>query len=260
MSRGSVLNSLVVFTLSATLIGCSRAETPAGAVPQATEGPQTLANGTVVDNIRVGTSIECAPDPDCTTRVTLARAAAIERHGLAPNAIGAAHFFMPYIPPGATLGAGGSKIVVFDLDDGSQAAVNTFCMDTCYVVSPQPVQPLTLEGTSDHGPLVDPLVEAPRDCASADHPTCDEAVQVALDSATTNGFLAPDTKAEAHYYVIYIAPDSPEAAASKSEYIVDIYIAGEHDVLAETAIGVYCGSGTCQVVSSTDLPTPSDEP
>jgi hypothetical protein len=221
-----------------------------------------LANGAVVDNIRVGIAIECATDPDCATRVTLAKAAAIERHGVARAAIGAAQFYMPYVAPGATLGSGGGAIVVFDLDDGSQAAVYTYCMDTCIVVSPQPVQPMTLESRGDHGPLVDPLVEAPLDCNSQDHPTCNEAVRVAIAAATTNGSLVPDTIADAHYYVIYITPDSPEETATKAEYVVDLYISGAHDPLAETAIGVYCGSGPCQVVSSqpTDQPAPANRP
>jgi hypothetical protein len=180
--------------------------------------------------------------------LTIAKAAAAERHGLSSSAIGAAHFYVPYVPPGATLGSGGSLIVVFDLDDGSQAAVDTFCMDTCFVVAPQPVQPLTLEDTGDHGPLVDPFVEAPITCASADHPTCDQAVRVAIDSATADRFLTPDSIADAHYYVVYVGPDSPAAAATETGYIVDIYIAGDHGVLAERAIGVACGSGPCQVV------------
>ena len=246
--RRSVLSSLLMLALSLALIGCSTLATLLGAAPQASEPQEGPSNGAVVDDIRVGLAIECAPDPDCATRLTLATAAAAERHGIAPTAIGAAQFYMPYIPPGATLGSGGSVIVVFDLDDGSQAAVTTFCMDTCFVVAPQPVQPLTLDGTGDHGPLVDPPVEAPITCASADHPTCDEAVQVAIDRATADGFLTSDTIADAHYYVIFVAPNSLEAAASKSEYIVDIYIAGEHDVVAETAIGVFCGSGPCQIV------------
>lgn len=260
MLRRSALSSLSVLALSLMLMGCSEPQqtlangtvvtTPGGASPDASQPQQTLANGTVVDNIRVGMGIQCNPDPDCATRAALAKAAAIERHALAPTAIGATHFFMPYVPPGATRGSGGGKIVVFDLDDGSQAAVLTYCMDTCFVVSPQPVQPLTLESPGDHGPLVDPLVESPITCTSADHPTCDEAVRVAIDTATENGFLAPGTIADAHYYVIHVNPDSPEAAASKAEYIVDIYIAGEHDVVAETAIGVYCGSGPCHVVTS----------
>jgi hypothetical protein len=249
MLRRTVLSSLVLFVLSLALIGCSRAAPSVGAAPQPSEPEQGLANGAVVDNIRVGTVADCATDPDCGTRTTIAKAAASERHGLPPSAIGAAHFYMQYLPPGGTRGSGGFRIVVFDLEDGSQAAVTTSCMDTCMVISPQPVQPLTLETTGDHGPLVDPLVKAPTDCSSADHPTCNEAVRAAIDNATAIGFLAPELIPDAHYYVIHVTPDAPVAAASKVEYIVNIYIAGEHDVLAETAIGVSCGSGPCQVVT-----------
>jgi hypothetical protein len=216
--------------------------------------PAPLSNGAVVDGIRVGNRIECAPDPDCPTRLALAKAAVIERHDVAPGAIGAAHFYMPYIPPGAVSGSGGGKIVVFDLEDGSQAAVHTFCMNDCIVVPPQPVQPPTLESPVDHGPLVDPLVQMPAECSSADHPTCDEAVQVAIDTASANGFLTPDNLAEAHYYVINVPPGS--AAASNAEYIVDIYIPGAHGPVAEIAIGVYCGSGPCQVVSTDPIEQP----
>jgi hypothetical protein len=74
-------------------------------------------------------------------------------------------------------------------------------------------------------------------------------VRVAIDTATSNGFLTPGTIDDAHYYVTYVTPDSPEAGASKAEYIVHIYIAGEHETLAETAIGVRCGAGPCQAVS-----------
>jgi hypothetical protein len=250
MLRRWVLRSVVVLALSLPLIGCSMLAALVGAVPQVTEPQQTLANGTVVDNIRVGNAADCATDPDCATRIELAKDAVIERHGVPPSAIGAVQFYRPYLPPGAARGTGGFKIVVFDLEDGSQAAVNTFCMDSCSVVPRQPVQPLTLEGSGDHGPLVDPKVEAPLTCSSADHPACDEAVQVAIDRARAIDFVTSETIAKAHYYVIYVAPGTPEAAISKAEYIVDIYIAGEHDVLAETAIGVYCGSGPCQVVPS----------
>jgi hypothetical protein len=245
-----ISRSILVVALS-LLLACS----PRLAIPELTPGqsarapamnPAPLTNGSVVDGIRVGKPIECAPDPDCPTRLALAKAAAIKRHDIAPTAIGPAHFYMPYIPPGATSGSGGGKIVVFDLEDGSQAAVHTFCMDGCFVMSPQPVQPLTLESPADHGPLVDPLVQTPANCSSAERPTCNEAVQVAIDTATANGFLTPDRIADAHYYVVNVPPGS---AASKAEYIVDIYIPGAHGPLAETAIGVYCGSGPCQVVS-----------
>jgi hypothetical protein len=257
MQRRTIRNLILILALSLMLAGYSpRLAIPEESAPAATHAADpaatraaSLANGTVVDGIRVGTAIECAPDPDCATRLALAKAAAIERHDVAPSAIGAAHFYMPYIPPGATLGGGGSKIVVFDLEDGSQAAVHTHCMDSCIVVGLQPVQPLTLEETNDHGPLVDPLVQIPSQCSSAEHPTCDEAVQVAIDTANANGFLTAGNIVEAHYYVIHVLPGSAEAAATRAEYIVDIYIAGAHGPLAETAIGVYCGSGPCQVVS-----------
>jgi hypothetical protein len=243
------LSWLVMFALTLMLIGCSLLETLERAAPEGSVPQNGLSNGTVVDGIRVGNAIDCNADPDCATRVTLAKAAVIERHRLASAALGAANFYMPYIPPGATRGGGGGAIVVFDLEDGSQAAVYTYCMDGCFVVPPQPVVPLTPENPVDHGPLVDPLVLAPRDCGSSDNPTCNEAVQLAIDTATANGFLVPDTIADAHYYVINVTPGTPEAAASRAEYIVDVYIAGAHDVLAETAIGVYCGSGPCHVVS-----------
>lgn len=258
--RRSVVRSLLVLALSLILIGCSRLPAAGEASPETTLPRQVLANGSVVDDIRVGIPIECpATDPECETRLTLAKEATIARHGIAPTAIGAAHFYMTYLAPGAAYGSGSDAIVVFDLDDGSQAAIQTVCFDGCFVVEPQPLRPPTLEPAIDHGPLVDPFVEAPVDCASADHPTCNEAIKVAIASANEHDFLAPETVADDHYYVIFLPPDSPEAAATKAEYIVDIYVAGDHDLLAETAIAVYCGSGPCQVVSSTDTSRPPEE-
>ena len=219
-----------------------------------------LANGSVVDDIRIGGPIDCpATSPECETRLTLAKDAAIERHGLAPTAIGEAHYYMTYLAPGAAYGGGGGMIVVFDLDDGSQAAVHTVCFDGCFVVDRQPLAPMELPPAADHGPLVDPFVGAPVDCASADHPTCNEAVEVATAAATGSGFLAPDTKADTHYYVIFVPPDSQEAAGRSAEYIVDMYIAGPHDVLAEIAYAISCASGSCQVVSSTDTTRPQEQ-
>jgi hypothetical protein len=255
--RHSALSLLVVLVMSLTLIGCSRLAT-SGAEPQPSGPRQGLANGTVVDDIRVGLELECATGPECDERVTLATAAATERHGLSPDAIGATQFYQPYITPGAALGSGGGIIVVFDLDDGSQAAVYTYCLDSCFVVQPQPEPSLTPETPGDHGPLVDPLVEAPLDCTSEDKPRCDEAVQVAISAVTADGFLTQDTMADAHYYVIHLPPDSPGSMGAKVDHVVDFYIAGAHDLVAETAVGVYCGSGRCQVVPQSTEP-PADE-
>lgn len=252
--RTSILIASMALTLAIT--GCTSIPTRESVAPAASAdssapsaaSQQVLENGTVVDDIRLGMATECG-GPDCATRMKLATAEAISRHGLASSAIGAAHFYMPYIPPGTTLGTGGGLIVVFEIDDGSQAAIYTFCFDSCFVVNAQPVPPLTLPSPEDHGPLVDPLVEAPRDCSTPDHPACNGALRVAIDEATTNGFISPATIADTHYYIDYIAAGSPEAAAFKAEYIVHLYIPGDHDNLAETAIGVFCGSGPCQTVS-----------
>jgi hypothetical protein len=241
-----------VMVLALTLTGCTSAPATGGVAPadsasSAATQEEVLENGTVVDGVRLGVATDCA-GPDCDTRLKLATAEVIARHGLVPGAIGEAQFYMPYIPPGATLGSGGGSIVVFDLDDGSRAAVYTFCFDSCSVRTPT-LAPLTLPPPDDHGPLVDPLVKAPIDCSSPDHPTCDEAMQVAIATATNSGFIAPATIADTHYYITYITPGSPEAAAFNVEYIVHLYVAGDHDNLAETAIGVYCGSEPCQAVS-----------
>jgi hypothetical protein len=111
---------------------------------------------------------------------------------------------------------------------------------------------------ADHGPLVDPLVEKPADCASADHPTCDEAVAAAIAAATKSGFLAPPNIADTHYYVTSVPPDAAGAPAMRVEYVVDMYVAGPHDVLAERAFGVSCHSGPCQVVWSRDTSMPPE--
>jgi hypothetical protein len=190
--------------------------------------------------------------PIAKTRLKLATAEVISRHGVAPSAISAAQFFVPYVPPGATLGSGGGLIVVFDLADGSRSAVHTFCFTTCVVVGPQPVAPLTLPSPEDHGPMVDPLVSAPTQCSSPDHPTCDEAVQVAIATATESGFISPATMAETHYYIRSVIPGSPGSRGWDVEYIVNLYIAGEHDNLAEEVVGVTCGSGPCHAVSPPD--------
>ena len=257
--RRPALHSLEVLALSLVLIGCSRVPAAGEASPETTGSGDVLGNGSVVDDIRIGGPIDCpATNPECETRLTLAKEAAIVRHGLAPTAIGEAHYYMTYLAPGAAYGSGGGMIVVFDLDGGSQAAVQTVCFDGCFVVDPQPLAPLELPPAADHGPLVDPFVDAPVDCASADHPTCNEAVKVAMAAATESGFLAPDTNTDTHYYVTFLPPDSLEAAATPAEYIVDIYIAGPHDVLAEMAFAVSCESGSCRVVSSTDTSTPPE--
>jgi hypothetical protein len=251
MMRTRILVPLIALTF--TLSGCIGTPTAGVVAPEAsapTTTQQVLDNGTVVDGIRLGTATDCA-GPDCETRLKLATADAMSRHDLAASAIGPAHFYLPYVPPGATLGSGGGYIVVLDLDDGSRAAVYTFCFTTCGVVT-QSLAPLNLAGSGDHGPLVDPLVEARLDCSSPEHPSCNDAVQVAIATATTNGFIAPATIADTHYYVDYVTPGSPEAAAFEAEYIVHLYIAGDHDNLAESAIGVYCGSGPCQTVSLPD--------
>lgn len=247
MLRRSIWIPLIAIVV--TLNGCTGAPTAGGVAPEPrpTSAPE-LENGTVVDGIRLGDPIDCV-GPDCNTRLELATAEAISRHGLAPSAIGAAHFFLPYIPPGATLGGGGDIIVVLDLDDGSLAGIYTSCFRTCFVVDAQPVAPLTLGGANDHGPLVDPLVAAPVDCSTPDYPTCNDALQVAIATTTKNGFITPGTIADTHYYISYIPPGSPEAAALKAEYLVNFYIAGEHGTLAESAIGVDCGSGQCQSVT-----------
>jgi hypothetical protein len=254
MSRTRILIPLMALTL--TLTGCTRAPTAGGVAPAASAASattagsaaaqQVLENGTVIDDTLLGLATNCG-GPDCDTRVKLATAEAIKRHGHTP--VGAAQFYMPYIPPGATLGSAGGLIVVFDLDDGSQAAVHTFCFDTCFVVNPQPGPPLTLPSPDDHGPLVDPSVKAPLDCSSPDHPTCNEAVQVAIAAATTNGFIAPATITATHYYIVYVTPGSPEATTFKVEYLINLYVAGDHDNLAESVIGVYCGSGPCHAVA-----------
>lgn len=234
------------------LTGCSSAPVPeriASAASGAPAAPRdALENGAVIDEIRLGIATVCA-GPDCETRLQLATAEVISKRGLAPNAIGAAEFYLPYVAPGATLGSGGGLILVFDIDDGSRAAVYTFCFTTCEIVDPQPASPMTLPSSVDHGPMVDPQVEAPVDCSSPDQPTCNEALRVAIATATKSGFIAPATVAETHYYINYLTPGSPESRAWDVEYIVNFYVAGEHDNLAEQVVGVTCGSGSCHAVS-----------
>jgi hypothetical protein len=256
MTRATANALLFALLLSLLpLTGCSSAPTPEHVVPGATGAPaasrDALENGTVVDDIRLGIATDCA-GPDCEARLKLATAEVIARHSVAPGAIGAAQFFVPYIPPGATLGSGGGLIVVFDLADGSRSAVYTFCFTTCAVVGPQPVAPLTLPSPEDHGPLVDPLVSAPTECSSPDHPTCNEALRVAIATATRIGFIAPATVEEMHYYISHITPGSPESAIWDVEYIVNFYVPSEHDTLAEQVVGVTCGSGSCHAVPPPD--------
>jgi hypothetical protein len=249
-----------VVALALMLTGCSSLATTGGAAPRTEEpgasaapaaGQQVLPNGTVVDNIRLGVAVDCGlvAGSECTTALNLATTEAAARHNLASTSIGAAHFYLPYSPPGAVLGGGSGYVVVLDLADGSQAAVYVYCLDKCQVIPPQPVRPMTLASPDDHGPTVDPMVNAPVDCASPDHATCNEALQVAFATATSNGFLAPATIANAHYYITYVIPGSPEAASSKAEYIVHFYVAGASDTLAETSVGVSCQAGPCQAVS-----------
>ena len=237
------------------LTGCSSAPIPervapaaSGGLPAPREAPE---NGTVVDEIRLGIATDCA-GPDCETRLQLATADVISRHAVPPSAIGAAESYLPYVAPGATLGSGGGLILVFDIDDGSRAAVYTFCFTTCGIVDPQPASPMTLPSGVDHGPMVDPLVEAPVDCSSPEHPTCNEALRVAIAAGTRSGFITPATVEEMHYYVSYITPGSPESATWDVEYIVNFYVPGEHDNLAEQVVGVTCGSGSCHAATPPD--------
>jgi hypothetical protein len=237
------------------LTGCSSAPMPELVAPTASGGPpaprEALENGTVVDEIRLGIATDCA-GPDCETRLQLATADVISRHAVPPSAIGAAESYLPYVAPGATLGSGGGLILVFDIDDGSRAAAYTFCFTTCEIVDPQPASPMTLPRGVDHGPMVDPLVEAPVDCSSPEHPTCNEALRVAIATATKSGFIAPATLDETHYYVSYITPGSPESVAWDVEYVVNLYVPGEHDNLAEQVVGVTCGSSACHAVPPPD--------
>jgi hypothetical protein len=234
------------------LTGCSSAPMPEHVAPAASGVPaaprDALENGAVVDEIRLGNATDCA-GPDCETRLQLATADVVSRRGLAPSAIGAAEFYLPYVAPGATLGSGGGLILVFDIDDGSRSAAYTFCFTTCEIVNPLPASPMTLPSGVDHGPMVDPLVAAPVDCSSPDHPTCNEALRVAIATATKSGFIAPATLDETYYYISYITPGPPESVAWDVEYIVNLYVAGEHDNLAEQLVGVTCGSGSCHAVA-----------
>jgi hypothetical protein len=251
--RISLRFALLVSLLALT--GCSSAPMPERVAPVAsgaTSGPQSaLENGAVVDEIRLGIATDCAGS-DCDTRLRLATAEVISKRGLAPSAIGPAEFYLPYVAPGATLGSGGGLILVFDVDEGSPAAVYTFCFTTCEIVDPQPASPMTLPSGVDHGPMVDPQVAAPVDCSSPDHPTCNEALRVAIATATEGGFIAPATVEEMHYYISYITPGSPESAVWDVEYIVNLYVPGEHDNLAEQVVGVTCGSGSCHSVPPPD--------
>lgn len=237
------------------LTGCSSPPMPEPVAPVASgapPGPQrALENGTVVDEVRLGIATDCT-GPDCETRLQLAKAEVIAKRGLAPSAVGAAEFYLPYVAPGATLGSGGGLILVFDIDDGSRGAAYTFCFTTCEIVNPQPASPMTLPTGVDHGPMVDPLVEAPVDCSSPDHPTCNEALRVAIATATQSGFIAPANVEEMHYYISYITPGSAESAARDVEYVVNLYVPGEHDNLAERVVGVTCGSVSCHAVSPPD--------
>lgn len=248
----------MVAALALILAACSGPSNAGSAAP-AGQSPGTLAIGTVVDDIRVGEAFECgSANPECDVRLRLAREAAIQRHGLTPDAIGAARFYLTYLPPGAAYGSGSNAIVVFDVDDGSQVAVETSCFDGCFVVDPQPVTPATLPPAVDHGPLVDPGVEAPVDCDSTEHPTCNDAVAAAIASAREHGLITAETMATTHYYVTNLASNS-SGAVDQTTYLVDVYVAGDRDVLSEAGVLVGCSSGSCQVVSYTDTSSPPEE-
>jgi len=234
--------------LALLVAGCGSAASPSPSSAPLASG--VLANGSIVDGIRVGEPIDCPVSvPDCETRLTMATDAVIARHSVAPSAIGHVQFYLPYLQPGATYGSGGGAIVVFDLQDGSQAAVHTFCMDSCLVVGAQPVAPESLPPAVDHGPLVDPFVKNPVACRSDGEPACDEAVTVAIEAATAAGVLTADTISDAHYYVTYYPAGSPEATALKAQYLVDIYVASPQGSTAEVGIAVSCASGSCDAVS-----------
>lgn len=256
MLRTAVLPALVAVVASCSSFSNGGLESPAVSPTN-----ELATNGSVVDSIRIGAPIDCPDtDPECVDRLTLAKEAVIERHRIDSTTIGAARFYLSYLAPGAEHGGGGGAIVVFDLEDGSQAAVLTVCFDGCHVVDPQPLAPLEIPPSTDHGPLIDPLVKEQVDCTSADYPSCNEAVSVAIAAATQSQIITVDTVATAHYYVTYMPLQQAESSAKEAEYVIDIYVAGEHDVLAEISVEVSCGLGPCEVVSATDTSLPPEEP
>jgi hypothetical protein len=242
---------LALCVASAILVACTGARTGSSSGPASTESPapaaEGLANGTVVDGVPVGLSTGCV-GPDCDQSLALARNEAAKKHGVSPDALGPPSFYEPYLVPGSTSGGGGGLVVVFALQNGSLAAVETFCFDTCAVVNPSSVSPLPPSSVQDHGPLVDPFVGAPTTCSSAEHPLCDDAVAAAIATATSDGLIKDATKGDTHYWVSPVDPGSPEAG-SGADFVVTIYVAGTHDVVAERAIPVSCGASHCTAMA-----------
>ena len=231
--------------------GCSSPSSGAPLETRLSTGPAANAGsaldpGAIVDGHQIGEPMDCVDG--CDAALALANETANER-GLDPRSIEATSVYAPFVPDGAA-STGGGYIVVYWVTDGSRIAIRVHCgVGACQVIAPQPALPAALPSPNDHGPLVDPLVEAPVGCSKPGLETCDEAVAVAVESAIDDGFIGADTLGDAHYYVTPIDPSWLQDGAPHVDDVVTIYVAGDHENVAETAIGVDCTTGTCRVIA-----------
>jgi len=148
--------------LAFTLAGCSGAigaASPAPAAPSVSQ-QATIAPATVIDGFTIGDRLDTTSCPSgdvvCTAAADadakLVRDALLAAHpGLDAAAIAALHWYSEILPPGYEQ-SGSFTIAVFDLADGSRAAMGLACGVTdCKAVPASKRAPST-----DHGPIVDP--------------------------------------------------------------------------------------------------------
>lgn len=118
----------LAFVLALALAGCANGLTASG----------DLVSGTVIDRYKIGDPLDCGVngDPTCDEMLRIATDVATSKRGIASSAIVEHRLYTEFIPPGSTSGGGMVGIVVFDLGDGSRAAVGVYCgVGGCQVVN-----------------------------------------------------------------------------------------------------------------------------
>lgn len=124
----------LLLILAVSLLGCTG--TNVGAAQSS--APSQLANGAVVSGIQIGIPV-CAPPADCTAVLTFAQTEATKAGLVDADSITNTSVYQQYVPEGM-YSTGGGYVVVYDLRDGSQAAIRVHCgVGPCIVV---PLQPL----------------------------------------------------------------------------------------------------------------------
>jgi hypothetical protein len=149
--------SLVLFAFSVAACSGAIASSP---VPSAQNAQSTTVPAKVIDGFTIGarldtttcasTDVACAAAADADAKI-VRDALLATRPGLDPSTITALHWYSQILPPGYEQ-SGSFTVAVFDLADGSQAAMGLACGVTdCKAITASKREP-----SNDHGPLVDP--------------------------------------------------------------------------------------------------------